>query len=65
MTDKNMILYRFRIEIPNSDARSYLALYDALRAEISVRAYCLEDAYNMIENIFLNSPFEVHPILMR
>ena len=59
---EKMFNYRFRINIPNSDAACYLVRYEALTCEIVVSAYCLEDAYNIIDGIFLSSPFDVHPI---
>lgn len=60
-----MFTYRFKVNIPNAEASMYLVKYDALRCEITVQAYCVEDAYNIVDAIFLSSPFDVHPVLMR
>lgn len=57
--------FKFHVEIPNSEAAMYLVNYDALRCDILVEARCLEDAYNIVDSIFLSSPFVVHPVLMR
>lgn len=54
--------FRFRISIPNSEASAYLVAYDSLDCVVTVRAYSIEDAYFMIDAIFLSSPFDVHPI---
>lgn len=62
---EKMLKFKFHVEIPNSEARMYLIKYDALRCDILVEAHCLEDAYNIVDAIFLSSPFVVHPVLMR
>lgn len=54
--------FRFHIEIPKSEAAAYLVSYDSLSCDVTVKAYSIEDAYFIVDAIFLSSPFDVHPI---
>lgn len=57
--------FRFRVDIPKDEAKAYLTAYDSLKCVISVDAYSIEDAYYIVDAIFLSSPFDVHPIPFR